>query len=135
MDILKLIGGTFLLWLAYKEAIKKNENNKIQLNFKGNIKLIIEVFFLTMTNPVTILSFIGVFSSISIVSTSIFESVLMIIGIFIGSISWWYLLGSIILKIRERLPQDYFNKIKWVSCFILGSFGSISIFSVLFTRI
>lgn len=124
---LKLIGGTFLLYLAYKEARSEGANSEAHVKSKSQIKLVSEVFFLTVTNPMTILSFIGIFASISTSATSIIESAIMVFGIFLGSMTWWYLLGYVISKIKHKLPNTWLTKIKWASCFILAGFGLLAI--------
>ena len=126
-SILKLVGGTFLLYLAYKEARSESTNNEAHVKSTSQIKLISEVFFLTITNPMTILSFISIFASIGTKTTSIIESVTMVLGIFLGSMTWWCLLGYVIAKIKHKLPKTWLTKIKWISCFILVGFGLIAI--------
>ncbi len=128
---LKLIGGIFLLYLAYKEAKSGVASNEAHVSEKSRIKLVSEVFFLTLTNPMTILSFVGIFASIGAGSSSTLESITMVVGIFLGSMTWWCVLGAVITKIKHKLPKIWLERIKWVSCFILASFGLVAIFSSL----
>lgn len=128
--MLKLIGGIFLLYLAYKEARAAIAHEQAQVEGKSPIKLVSEVFFLTLTNPMTILSFVGIFASISSAGAAVsgdLPSITMVIGIFFGSMTWWCLLGAIITKIRHKLPKIWLERIKWISCFILASFGLAAI--------
>lgn len=126
---LKLIGGIFLLYLAYKEAKSKPSNKEAQVNGKNQLRLVAEVFFLTITNPMTILSFVGIFASIGTGSSSTLESTAMVAGIFLGSMTWWYILGATISKIKHKLPKIWRERIKWISCFIMVSFGLGAIFT------
>ncbi|WP_206537267.1 LysE family translocator [Holospora elegans] len=128
---LKLIGGIFLLYLAYKEAKSGVASNEAHVSEKSRIKLVSEVFFLTLTNPMTILSFVGIFASIGAGSSQGLESITMVVGIFLGSMTWWCVLGTVITKIKHNLPKIWLERIKWVSCFILASFGLVAIFSSL----
>ena len=128
---LKLIGGIFLLYLAYKEAKSNPSNKEAHVNGKNQIKLVGEVFFLTITNPMTILSFVGIFASIGTGSSSTLESIAMVVGIFLGSMTWWCILGATISKIKHKLSKIWCERIKWISCFILGTFGLVAIFSSL----
>ena len=72
----------------------------------------------------TILSFIGIFASMSgdIITTS--ESVAMVIGLFLGSMTWWLILGSIVTKIKHRLPEAWIHRIRYLSAMILAGFGA-----------
>lgn len=128
---LKLIGGVFLLYLAYKEAKSGPASNEAHVSAKSRFKLVSEVFFLTITNPMTILSFVGIFASIGVGSSSTLESITMVVGIFLGSMTWWCVLGTVITKIQHKLPKICLERIKWISCFILASFGLVAIFSSL----
>ena len=124
---LKLIGGIFLLYLAYKESKSSVASNEAHVSEKSRLKLVSEVFFLTITNPMTILSFVGIFASIGTASSSTLESITMVVGIFLGSMTWWCVLGSAVTKIKHKLPKTWLERIKWVSCCILASFGLLAI--------
>lgn len=129
--MLRLAGGILLLYLAYKEAIGMKVNNAACVKGNTPIGLIIGVFFLTVSNPMTILSFIGIFSSINTGPLTTLESITMVLGVFLGSMTWWCVLGISIHKIKHKLPKIWLERIKWVSCFILASFGLMAIFSSL----
>ncbi|MBL3285175.1 LysE family amino acid translocator [Rickettsiales endosymbiont of Paramecium tredecaurelia] len=123
----KLIGGVFLLYLAYKEAKSSDVSTEARVSARSSVRLVGEVFFLTIVNPMTILSFIGIFASIGVESSGGLESIAMVAGIFIGSMTWSCVLGAIITKVKHKLPKLWLARIKWLSCFILASFGLIAI--------
>lgn len=132
---IKLIGGLFLLYLAYTEITNKPNKSGLTLDKNKKISgLMSTVFFLTLTNPVTILSFVGIFASIGGGATSILEMLLMVIGVFLGSLSWWLILGTIIIKIKHKLPEIWINRIHYASALILGGFGVFAILSTLFVK-
>lgn len=126
--IIKLIGGLFLLYLAYKEARNVSSGSEAQVKNKTPLKVVGEVFFLTLTNPMTILSFISVFASMSSGPTSLGQSVLMVLGVFSGSMAWWCILGGGVMAIKDEIPPVWLGRIKWISCFVLAAFGLFSIF-------
>lgn len=128
---LKCIGGMFLLYLAYKEIKSTKVVHAAHVSRASLLKMITEVFFLTITNPMTILSFMGIFASIGIESSSNLGPVTVVAGIFIGSMTWWFALGIVITKIKHKLPEIWLQRIKWISCFTLASFGLAAIFSAL----
>ncbi|HQS83559.1 MAG: hypothetical protein B7Y25_01955 [Alphaproteobacteria bacterium 16-39-46] len=125
---IKLLGGLFLLYLAYREI--KTEPKKLEVEGSGHKNFWItipSVFFLTLTNPMTILSFIGIFATLGNDFGSFAQPVIMVIGVFLGSMMWWIILGILILKIKERLPNVWIQRIRYLSAFILGGFGLFSI--------
>jgi putative LysE/RhtB family amino acid efflux pump len=131
-NIIKFIGGAFLIYLAYREisVAPVSKDLTIKSN-KDLLPLIWEVFFLTLTNPMTILSFVGIFASIGGGSDSISNSFAIVLGIFIGSMLWWLILGWAITKIKHKLPEAWLHKIRYLSAFIIGIFGIIAILGCL----
>jgi threonine/homoserine/homoserine lactone efflux protein len=124
---LKIIGGLILIYLGIKEIIhnrnlKKNKNikSKKSLGFK---KTAISVFFITLTNPVTILSFVGIFASIGGANLKESDIILMIMGVFSGSISWWLILSTTVSTIRHKISENAMHIIKNISGLILIGFG------------
>jgi putative LysE/RhtB family amino acid efflux pump len=121
--IIKVIGGFFLIFLAYKEAKGTKTDTSTSTKSTSKLRLATEVFFLTFTNPMTILSFLGIFASISGGPIDALESSIMVIGIFFGSMTWWLILGLVVVKIKHKLPAIWLERIKYLSSFILGGFG------------
>jgi len=118
---IKIIGGIFLLFLAYLESKQKTREQVIDSNgdmVDGSIRpynflyLIYKTFFLTLANPLTILGFIGVFAAFSCTPTSWMEFFIMLGGVFVGSMSWWMFLGGGALIIRKRTSVNFIDKIK-----------------------
>jgi putative LysE/RhtB family amino acid efflux pump len=128
--VIKVIGGMFLFYLAYKEVRPEPISPKISRQHKGLSKLTVEIFLLTLTNPMTILCFIGIFSTIGS-GSSIVELSIIVFGIFLGSMTWWVMLGSIIIKIKHKLPEIWVNRVRYISAIILGGFGIVAIASVI----
>lgn len=126
-NALKILGGLFLLYLSFKEAKSSITLKETKTREASNSKLVLSVFFLTLSNPLTILSFVGIFASITSGPTSTLESISMIVGIFFGSMTWWLLLGTIITKVKHMIPESWINRIKWGTCIILFSFSMFSL--------
>jgi putative LysE/RhtB family amino acid efflux pump len=128
---IKLIGGAFLLYLAYTEIVVKPSSSPAKVGNKKTGRLVTEVFFLTLTNPATILSFIGIFASIGGGATTGTQMAIMVIGIFLGSMTWWLILGTLIISIKHKLPESWIHRIRYLSALILGGFGVWAMLSVL----
>jgi len=129
--IIKLIGGIFLLYLAYGELKTQQPASQGQaINHGKNLgKLGIKVFFLTLASPMTILSFIAIFASLEDKNHSLHESLIMVAGIFLGSISWSLTLGAVIVKIKHRLPKVWLQSLRYISAVCIGGFGLWVIYS------
>ena len=80
------------------------------------------VFALTLTNPMTILSFIAVFATIggdaAMTGTA---AVIMVLGVFAGSALWWLMLASAIAAVRQRIGPRAMQAInRTAGVFLLG---------------
>lgn len=130
--LIKLIGGTFLLYLAYKELQPNIKSARMIVNNNERfIKLASQTFLLTITNPVTIIAFIAIFAGLGDNNITFMETIWMVIGVFLGSMTWWVILGKITVKAHGYMSKDWIEHIRYFSVFVLGGFGIWSIFSVI----
>ena len=69
--------------------------------------LFAQTFFLTLTNPATILSFAAMFAGLGLVAGGdAARAGMLVAGTFTGSLAWWILLGSAVGVLRHHLtPQ------------------------------
>lgn len=120
--IIQIIGVILLLYLGIKMFFSKKNSpikKKIALS-----KTFITTFALTITNPMTILSFLAVYSSLGFVNydTNIYSSVFFVLGIFLGSSLWWFVLSICVsffrLKLYKVLPL--INKISGITIIIFA---------------
>lgn len=130
---IKMAGGVFLIYLAYDELKKDRISLTSDKDSKTAAveahKLPAIVFLMNMGNPMTILTFIGVFSSITIKDLNIGKSIATIIGIFCGSMTWWLVLGTIVMKLKTKMSTVWLDRIKYITVIILGGFGVYAIIS------
>ncbi len=132
-NFIKLSGGLLLLYMAYREFRSSPHKPKpLASKFKSLSKLTSQTFFLTLTNPLTILSFLGIFASIGGDNIDINKTVWMVLGIFIGSMFWWCILGKITLETKHYIADKWLYKLHYITAFILFIFGIYAIFSTLF---
>jgi threonine/homoserine/homoserine lactone efflux protein len=130
---IKLIGGLFLCYLGVKSFLSKPATQEAAIASKGLLNNFISTFFLTLTNPSTILSFIAVFAGLGLASQTgdYFSSMAIVLGVFAGSALWWFILSSIVSYFRHTITS---NRLVWVnrlSGIILGSFGLFALYSIL----
>ena len=95
----RLIGGGFLCYLGIKTLLSKpvTEVASEKNTSRRHIGAYGSTFFLTLTNPMTILSFAAIFAGLGVGSTSedYVSASFMVLGVFIGSTLWWCLLKRI----------------------------------------
>lgn len=127
----QLIGGAFLIYLGVKLFISKTQTQEKSDGEKRLLSMFASTFFLTLMNPATILSFLAIFSSVNLNLHSMnhLTAFTMVLGVFLGSATWWFFLAGCIASIHHRLSQNNLNRINQASgLFILG-FGVLSVIS------
>lgn len=124
--IIKLVGGTLLLTLAL-ETLKSPNAKEKSIERKSLLILSVKVFLLTLSSPMTILTFLAIFTSISGPELPPHETGIMVLGIFMGSMLWWLILGTVVAKAHTYLSENSLKRIRHFSTAILSGFGLWSI--------
>jgi len=127
---LKLIGGGFLLYLGIKTFLEKPAEKAAQAKQGGYFSMYLSTFFLTITNPITILSFAAIFAG-TMIGKNIGSPLVMVAGVFAGSASWWLLLSFGVGLMRDRLGQTHMmwiNRISGTIIILFGVFALINLF-------
>ncbi len=131
-SILRSVGGVFLIYLGVKTFLSKLDMSIINDTHKGLLNDYISTLLLTITNPVTILFFAVVFASINSGKVEYTSSLILVIGVFIGSALWWVILSAVIDSIKKRLSTRLIHYINRGSGVIIIGFGVATLISLLF---
>ena len=83
-----VIGGLFLLWLAWKSWRQKPVERPITADSRTYLACTGTTFALTITNPMTLLAFAAMVASAGASAPAWF-----VLGVFSGSMLWWTLLS------------------------------------------
>lgn len=128
---MKLIGGLFLLFLGIKSFLAKPASKAANVNSKGLFNNFISTFFLTVTNPTTILSFLALFAGLGIgtTKTDYLLSLTLVLGVFIGSAIWWLILSTIVSYFQSQITPGRLIWINRLSGLIIISFGLFTLYS------
>jgi len=129
---LHFIGGVFLLYLGYTTF--KAQPAKVNGNAgrEGLIKVYLYMVFLTLTNPMTILSFVAIFAGFGVGSDKVnyISAFFLVIGVFLGSLLWWLFLSSLVNKVRQGLDAKLLKVVNKISGLIIAVFGIFSLCSI-----
>jgi threonine/homoserine/homoserine lactone efflux protein len=130
---LHLIGGGLLCILGTKTFFSKPAEQGTSVEGSSLWNAYLSTFFLTLTNPMTILFFGAVFAGlgIGIASDHHVTTGILVLGVFIGSAMWW-----IILTGFTGILQGLFNvrRLQWlnrIAGLIIIGFGLISLLGLL----
>jgi threonine/homoserine/homoserine lactone efflux protein len=130
---LRLVGGVFLCFLGLKTLLAKPAEHSSTGKGSGLLAAYASTFFLTLTNPITIISFAAIFAGLGLAATrGNYESAgVLVLGVFMGSASWWLLLSSAVGLFRARFSPGLLRWVNRISGAIIIGFGIIALLSIL----
>ena len=127
-SILAFVGGAFLIWLAVRTILAPPPDHEAAIRERpGLVGAFLSIYGLTMTNPMTILSFAGIFAGLGLSGRGLTEAALLTVGVFLGSSAWWVALTAIIGVTRSRLTPAVLVWVNRVSGAVLLAFGVAAI--------
>lgn len=121
---LRLIGGAFMLWLGFKSFKIQPTSGAAKVSARDLLGTMLATFTLTVVNPMTILSFTALFAGLGLAANaSAAHALLVVAGVFAGSMLWWIILSGGISMARHRLPGKLAVWISRFSGMLLLAFG------------
>jgi threonine/homoserine/homoserine lactone efflux protein len=135
---IRLIGGLFLLYLGIKTILSRPPLRAATAKARAGSFLgaFTSTLLLTLTNPLTILSFAAIFAGLGVAGAtetdrSYLTSVLVVAGVFCGSALWWCILTSGISLLRTKFTPGWMLWLNRASGCIIAAFGILALASVL----
>lgn len=124
--LLRIIGGTFLAYLGIKTFLSEPAHNPAAANGQGALSAFVSTFFLTITNPMTILSFAAILAGTGIVSTDgdYHSAMALVGGVFCGAAAWFTLLCSTVGLFRSQVDLPMLRIINKVSGLMIVAFAA-----------
>lgn len=125
-----LIGGVFLTYLGVKTFLTPPAETAASVKGRGWLGAYSSTFFLTLTNPATILSFAAIFAGLGLANTSqnYGTASALVLGVFLGSALWWLLLSGGVSLFRRRFTPTWLGWVNKISGLIIGAFGLTILF-------
>ena len=128
---LGLVGGAFLVVLAIRTMTSRPNDVAIVAERPGLTAAFGSIFGLTMTNPMTILSFAGLFAGLGLTGSGGANAALLVLGVFLGSASWWVILTWIVATLRARVTIEILRWVNRLSGAAILVFGVVAIVGAL----
>lgn len=134
---LRLIGGSYLCYLGVRTFRSEPAARAAEVEGRGLLGAYTSTLFLTLTNPMTILSFAAIFAGLGAGATSgnIAGALLMVAGVFLGSGIWWLILVTLTSLFRSRLRTIGLAWVNRVSGMIIVAFGVVALYGIIATWI
>ena len=145
---LQVVGGCFLLYLGIRTILEKPRLLTMQpdvgpaadrgltwqsVKWHGLLNDYASTFFLTLTNPMTILSFAAIFAGLG-TTTITGGGILVVTGVFVGSAMWWLVLSLVSGFFHRRLAgPGILRWMNWISGGIILIFGILALLSLVWS--
>jgi threonine/homoserine/homoserine lactone efflux protein len=123
---LRLLGGLFLLYLGVRTMLTVPPSASSATTEPRLAGAYSSTFLLTLTNPSTILSFAAIFAGVGLGSAATGDptsAAILVLGVFIGSALWWFILSGGVSLLRSRFTSRGLVWVNRISGGLLVFFG------------
>lgn len=123
---LRIVGKILMASILISECrLFAQKQGTVALKAADKVALSAKIFFMTLANPVTILTLSGIFLSFSIQFNGIYEVAIATVAVFLGS-SFWCISLSCLTAFGKRYMSSGF--VTGLQVFSLGLLGALVIF-------
>ena len=123
---LSLAGAAFLLWIAWglwrNRPAERAAGAAAMPGSASHWAHFSSTLLLTLSNPATIFSFMAVFGALAARAAQA-PPWLLVLGVFLGSASWWLLLSHLVGRMRERFDLRWRLYVQRASALLLAGFA------------
>jgi threonine/homoserine/homoserine lactone efflux protein len=130
----RLVGGIFLLVLGVRILGTRPPASAASAPSNDNaVKHFVSTFVLTITNPITILSFAGIFAAFGVIEriATLAQGWILVAGVFVGSSLWWLLIALAAGLFRRWISHEGMRYVSITSAIIMLAFGVYALGSVI----
>jgi len=125
---LGLFGGLLLCFVGLRVFLSQPAKSAAVLRDENSFSTYVSVMFLTLTNPVSIISFVAVFAGMGLGGLPNYWSAsLLVAGVFVGSTLWWVILSHGVGYFRSQIDARRMHLINRVSGALIFGFGVVSL--------
>src|SRR6185369_12636953 len=130
--LLGIIGGAIIAVMGVRTIVSRPAGPAADAERPGLAGAFLSIYALTMTNPLTIVLYAGVFAGIGLVAGSSFvDAAVITLAAWLGSAAWWVVLCSIVGWARGRISTTALLWVNRISGAALVVFGIAAIASVI----
>ena len=119
------VGAMFLLYLAWRTWASPAPSAAAKAQAADSVwRAFATTFLLTLSNPMTILSFIAIFAALAPAQgAGAMQKILMVGGVLAGSAIWWLFLVGIVTLLAGVIPPYFQQWVRRASALLLAGFG------------
>jgi len=128
--ILGLVGGVVIIWLGIRIALSRPTGPATDGERPGLAGAFASIYALTITNPLTIVLYAGIFAGIGLVAGGSFlDAAVLTLAVWAGSTLWWVVLCAVVAWLRGRVSTTtllWVNRVSGAALVLLGVSAAIS---------
>lgn len=128
-DWLRLVGGAFLLHLGVRTSVARPADRPADAQGTGLLGAYTSTLALTLTNPMTILSFAAIFAGLGLAGAAgnYASAGTLVVGVFLGSAAWWFLLSAGAGALRAKMTPARLRWVNRASGAVIAGFGLLAL--------
>jgi len=113
----------------YEDAKTKQRST---VNNSCLLRGLIMGFLLTLTNTMTVISFVAIFTGLGVATGGVdyASASLLVLGVFSGSVLWWAVLSGTVSLFRRRFDLNWLRWMNRVSGSVIAGFGLMTLLSL-----
>ncbi len=129
---LRFVGGLFLCYLGYKIYKTEPVSQAPINNINGLLSAYATTLFLTLSNPVTVLSFVAIYAGWHVPSLHgrYIAAATLTVGVFTGSALWWVGLFIGLTAFHDRFSLRFLFWVHRVSGAVIAGSGVVVLLSL-----
>lgn len=126
-------GGLLLLYLGVQSFRAEPAETAVSTSdVQGLARDYGSTFLLTITNPVTILAFVGIFTGLGVGPSGDYtDAAVLVGGVFLGSALWWFALSAGVSRFRSRFTRSVMCRVNQLAGAVIVGFGLFALWSAL----
>ena len=119
------VGGLFLLYLGVRTFLATPAADAAKAQQSSLLGAYLSTLFLTLTNPMTILSFVAIFAGLGLAGSAggYLAALMLVLGVFSGSAIWWLLLSGGVALLRDKINRHTLQWINRLAGVVIVAFG------------
>lgn len=124
---IRLFGGILLIALGVFYYLRRPKGLRETREEKTTQSDWVSAFFLNLTNPTTVLSFMAVLTALGFTERAWWQGLTLVLGIFAGAMLWWTALAAVVNHFRDQLSDGFTVWMNRVAGVAIGGFGVVTL--------
>lgn len=128
LSLLQVLGGILLIGLGIQVWFTRPAGMSVTPGTSGLARDYSTTLFLTLANPMTVLSFAAIFAALGTSpGGDAFSSAITVLGVIAGSTAWWVILTGVIATFRSGMNDRLVTLVNRASGVLIIMFGVIAL--------